>query len=44
LDTLFVGKLGMGTNAGAQMLSGKMNFLPEDELGRIAEQGTCFEH
>jgi hypothetical protein len=42
LDTpLFVGKLGMGTNAGAQMLSGKMNFLlAEDELGRIgAEQG-----
>lgn len=38
---LFVGNLGMGTNAGAQMLSGSMNFLlAEDELGRIgAEQG-----
>jgi hypothetical protein len=38
---LFVGNLGMGTNAGAQMLSGSANFLlAEDELGRIgAEQG-----
>ena len=38
---LFVGNLGMGTNAGAQMLSGSNNFLlAEDELGRIgAEQG-----
>ena len=38
---LFVGNLGMGTNAGAQMLSGSTNFLlAEDELGRIgAEQG-----
>lgn len=37
----FVGKLGMGTNAGAQMLSGSTNFLiAEDELSRIAgEQG-----
>ncbi|MFD2942084.1 hypothetical protein [Flavobacterium notoginsengisoli] len=38
---LFVGKLGMGTNAGAQMLSGSTNFLiAEDELGRVGgEQG-----
>jgi hypothetical protein len=38
---LFVGKLGMGTNAGAQMLSGSNGFLiAEDELGRIGgEQG-----
>jgi hypothetical protein len=38
---LFVGKLGMGTNAGAQMLSGSNGFLiAEDELSRIAgEQG-----
>lgn len=38
---LFVGNLGMGTNAGAQMLSGSNKFLlAEDELGRIAgEQG-----
>ena len=38
---LFVGKLGMGTNAGAQMLSGSNGFLiAEDELGRVAgEQG-----
>ena len=38
---LFLGNLGMGTNAGAQMLSGSTNFLlAEDELGRIgAEQG-----
>jgi hypothetical protein len=38
---LFLGNLGMGTNAGAQMLSGSNNFLlAEDELGRIgAEQG-----
>lgn len=38
---LFVGNLGMGTNAGAQMLSGSNGFLiAEDELSRIAgEQG-----
>lgn len=38
---LFVGKLGMGTNAGAQMLSGNNSFLiAEDELGRVGgEQG-----
>lgn len=38
---LFVGKLGMGTNAGAQMLSGSNSFLiAEDELGRVGgEQG-----
>jgi hypothetical protein len=38
---LFIGNLGMGTNAGAQMLSGSRDFLlAEDELGRIgAEQG-----
>ena len=38
---LFVGNLGMGTNAGAQMLSGSVKFLiAEDELGRIGgEQG-----
>jgi len=37
----FVGKLGMGTNAGAQMLSGSNTFLiAEDELGRVGgEQG-----
>ena len=38
---LFIGKLGMGTNVGAQMLSGSVGFLiAEDELNRIAgEQG-----
>lgn len=38
---LVVGNLGMGTNAGAQMLSGSNGFLiAEDELGRIGgEQG-----
>ncbi|WP_264565360.1 hypothetical protein [Flavobacterium sp. N3904] len=38
---LFIGNLGMGTNAGAQMLSGSNGFLiAEDELGRIGgEQG-----
>lgn len=38
---LFVGNLGMGTNAGAQMLTGKTKFLiSEGELGRLAgEQG-----
>lgn len=37
----FIGNLGMGTNAGAQMLSGSNGFLiAEDELSRIAgEQG-----
>ena len=40
-SSLFVGNLGMGTNAGAQILSGSNKFLlAEDELGRIgAEQG-----
>lgn len=38
---LFLGNLGMGTNAGAQMLSGSRTFLiSEGELGRLAgEQG-----
>jgi hypothetical protein len=38
---LFAGNLGMGTNAGAQMLTGKVKFLiSEGELGRLAgEQG-----
>jgi len=38
---LFIGNLGMGTNAGAQMLTGKVEFLiSEGELGRVAgEQG-----
>ncbi|CAM3420731.1 hypothetical protein [Flavobacterium chungbukense] len=38
---LFLGNLGMGTNAGAQMLAGNRNFLiSEGELGRLAgEQG-----
>lgn len=38
---LFLGNLGMGTNAGAQMLSGNRHFLiSEGELGRLAgEQG-----
>ena len=38
---LFIGNLGMGTNAGAQMLSGSAKFLiAEDEFGRIGgEQG-----
>jgi hypothetical protein len=38
---LFAGNLGMGTNAGAQMLTGKAKFLiSEGELGRLAgEQG-----
>ena len=38
---LFVGNLGMGTNAGAQMLSGKRQFLvSEGELNRVGgEQG-----
>jgi len=38
---LFVGNLGMGTNAGAQMLTGKIKFLiSEGELGRLGgEQG-----
>jgi hypothetical protein len=40
-SSLFIGNLGMGTNAGAQILSGSNKFLlAEDELGRIgAEQG-----
>jgi len=38
---LFAGNLGMGTNAGAQMLTGKIKFLiSEGELGRLGgEQG-----
>lgn len=38
---LFLGNLGMGTNAGAQMLAGNRTFLiSEGELGRLAgEQG-----
>lgn len=41
---LFIGNLGMGTNAGAQMLRGKVKFLiAEDELGRLGgEQGLVF--
>ncbi|GIZ10046.1 hypothetical protein [Flavobacterium sp. UMI-01] len=40
-EPLFAGKLGMGTNAGAQMLSGSTKFLiSEGELGRLSgEQG-----
>lgn len=40
-EPLFTGNLGMGTNAGAQMLTGKVKFLiSEGELGRVAgEQG-----
>jgi hypothetical protein len=40
-EPLFVGNLGMGTNAGAQMLSGSTKFLiSEGELGRLGgEQG-----
>lgn len=41
---LFAGNLGMGTNAGAQMLSGKVVFLiGETEFSRLAgEQGIIF--
>jgi len=41
---LFAGNLGMGTNAGAKMLTGKMDFLiSESEFGRLAgEQGIIF--
>ncbi|UFH45652.1 hypothetical protein LNP27_11020 [Flavobacterium galactosidilyticum] len=41
---LFSGNLGMGTNAGAQMLTGKTNFMiSEMESGRlIGEQGVIF--
>lgn len=40
-EPLFIGNLGMGTNAGAQMLSGSTKFLiSEGELGRLGgEQG-----
>ncbi len=40
-EPLFKGNLGMGTNAGAQMLTGKTDFLiSEGELGRVGgEQG-----
>ena len=41
---MFVGNLGMGTNAGAQMLTGKITFLvSETEFGRlVGEQGIVF--
>jgi hypothetical protein len=41
---LFAGNLGMGTNAGAQMLTGKVKYLiSEGELGRLGgEQGLLF--
>lgn len=41
---LFAGNLGMGTNAGAQMLNGKTTFLiSETEFGRLGgEQGIIF--
>lgn len=41
---MFEGNLGMGTNAGAQMLKGKVTFLiSENEFGRLAgEQGIIF--
>jgi hypothetical protein len=41
---MFAGNLGMGTNAGAQMLTGKISFLvSETEFGRlVGEQGIVF--
>ena len=41
---MFAGNLGMGTNAGAQMLTGKTSFLvSETEFGRlVGEQGIIF--
>lgn len=41
---MFAGNLGMGTNAGAQMLTGKISFLvSETEFGRlVGEQGIIF--
>jgi hypothetical protein len=41
---MFAGNLGMGTNAGAQMLTGKITFLvSETEFGRlVGEQGIIF--
>ncbi len=41
---LFAGNLGMGTNAGAKMLTGKVDYLiAESEFGRLAgEQGIIF--
>lgn len=41
---MFAGNLGMGTNAGAQMLNGKITFLiAETEFGRLGgEQGIIF--
>jgi hypothetical protein len=41
---LFIGNLGMGTNAGSQILVGKSTFLiSENEFGRLAgEQGIIF--
>ena len=43
-NPMFVGNLGMGTNAGAQMLTGKTVFLvSETEFGRlVGEQGIIF--
>lgn len=43
-NPMFVGNLGMGTNAGAQMLTGKTVFLvSETEFGRlVGEQGILF--
>lgn len=43
-EPMFAGNLGMGTNAGAQMLSGKVVFLvSETEFGRlVGEQGIIF--
>jgi len=42
--SLFAGNLGMGTNAGAQMLTGKISFLvSETEFARlVGEQGIIF--
>ena len=41
---MFAGNLGLGTNAGAQMLTGKITFLvSETEFGRlVGEQGIIF--
>lgn len=43
-EPMFSGNLGMGTNAGAQMLTGKITFLvSETEFGRVVgEQGIIF--
>ncbi|MBE8724542.1 hypothetical protein [Flavobacterium hungaricum] len=44
IQPVFAGNLGMGTNAGAQMLNGKITFLiSETEFGRLGgEQGILF--